>query len=43
MGIQREFNCRYMSEQNGIAERKNWSIVEAAREMPEEKRMPKIY
>ena len=43
MGIQREFNCRYMPEQNGMAERKNWSIVEAAWEMLEEKSLPKFY
>ena len=29
MGIQREFSCRYTPEQNGVAERKNRSVVEA--------------
>jgi hypothetical protein len=43
MGIRREFNCRYTPEQNGVAEWKNRSIVEAARAMLEEKIMPKFY
>jgi transposase InsO family protein len=43
MGIRREFSCRYTPEQNGVAERKNRSIVEAARAMLEEKSMPKSY
>jgi hypothetical protein len=43
MGIRREFSCRYTPEQNGMAERKNRSIVEAARAMLEEKSMPKFY
>ena len=43
MGIRREFSCRYTPEQNGIAERKNRSVVEVAREMREEKSMPKFY
>ena len=43
MGIQREFSCRYTSEQNGVAERKNRAIVEAARAMLEEKSLPKFY
>ena len=37
MGIQREFSCRYAPEQNGVAERKNRSIVEAAWEMLEDR------
>jgi transposase InsO family protein len=43
MGIRREFSCRYTPKQNGMAERKNRSIVEAARTMLEEKSMPKFY
>ena len=43
MGIRREFSCRYTSEKNGVAERKNRSIVEAARAMLEEKSLPKFY
>jgi hypothetical protein len=43
MGIRCEFSCRYTPEQNGVAERKNWSIVEAARAMLEEKSLPKFY
>jgi hypothetical protein len=43
MGIRREFSCRYMPEQNGVAERKNRSIIEAAQAMLEEKSMPKFY
>ena len=42
-GFRREFNCRYTSEQNGVAERKNQSIIDAARAMLEEKSMPKFY
>ena len=43
MGIRREFSCRYTPEQNGVAESKIWSVVEAAREMLEEKSLPKFY
>jgi transposase InsO family protein len=43
MGIRREFSCRYMPEENGVAERKNRSIVEAAWAMLEEKSLPKFY
>ena len=43
MGIQCEFSCRYTPEQNGVAERKNRSVVEEAREMLEEKSLPKFY
>jgi hypothetical protein len=43
MGIRREFSCRYTPEQNGVAEQKNRSIVEAARAMLEKKSMPKFY
>jgi hypothetical protein len=38
-----EFSCRYTPEQNGVAERKNGSIIEAARAMLEEKSMPEFY
>ena len=43
MGIRRELSCRYTPEKNGMAERKNRSIVEAARTMLEEKSLPKFY
>jgi hypothetical protein len=43
MEIWRELSCRYKPKQNGVAERKNRSIVEAARAMLEEKSMPKFY
>ena len=43
MGIWREFSCRYMPEQNGVAERKNRSVVETARAMLEEKSLRKFY
>ena len=39
MGIRREFNCTYTAEQNNIVERKNRSVVEAARAILEEKSM----
>ena len=43
MGIRREFSCRYTPEHNGVAERKNCSVVEAAWAMLEEKSLPKFY
>ena len=43
MGIRREFSCRYTLEQNGVAQRKNQSIVDAAWAMLEEKSLPKFY
>ena len=43
MGVRREFSCRYTPEKNGVAERKNRSIVEAAQAMLEEKILPKFY
>ena len=32
-GIRREFSCRYTPQQNGVAERKNRTILEMARTM----------
>ena len=43
MGTRREFSCRYTPEQNDVAERKKWSVVEAAQAMLEEKSVPKFY
>ena len=43
MRTRREFSCRYTPEQNGVVERNNWSIVEAAWAMLEEKILPKFY
>ena len=43
MGIRREFSCTYTLEQNIVAERKNWSVVEVAQAMLEEKGLPKFY
>ena len=42
-GIRHEFSCRYTPKQNGVTERKNLTIVEMARAMLEEKKMPKIF
>ena len=42
-GIRSEFSCRYTPERNGVAESKNRSVREAAREMLEEKSLPKFY
>ncbi|MCO5604741.1 hypothetical protein L7F22_058911 [Adiantum nelumboides] len=43
-GIQRQFtSCRYTSQQNGVAERKNRHIVENARALMDEKNMPHCY
>ena len=41
-GILREFSCRYTPEQNGVAERKNQTIEEAAQAMLEEKHLLKF-
>ncbi|MCO5565166.1 hypothetical protein L7F22_018839 [Adiantum nelumboides] len=42
-GIQRQFSCRYTPQQNGVAERKNTHIAEAARALMSEKKMPPCY
>ena len=42
-GIRREFSCCHTPQQNGVAERKNWHIVEVARAMMNEKNLPKWY
>ena len=42
-GIHNKSSCKYIPQQNGVAERKNQSIVEAARKMLEEKHLPKQY
>ena len=39
-GIHREYSCGYTLQQNGVAERKNRTIVEAACTMLEEKNFP---
>ena len=41
--IPREFSFRFTPEKNDVAERKNRLVVEAAREMLEEKSMFKLY
>ena len=43
MGIRHEFSCRYTPEQNGVAKRKIWLVVEVARAILEEKSLPKFY
>jgi hypothetical protein len=43
MGIRREFSCSYTPKQDGVAEQKNRSILEAARAMLEQKSMSKSY
>ena len=40
-GIRREFTCWHTPQQNGVAERKNWHILEVARAMMNEKHRPK--
>ena len=42
-GIKRKFTCRYMPQQNGIAERKNRQIAEVARCMLNEMKLPLHY
>ena len=43
IGIKREFNYMYTPEQNGVAGRKNQSIIDAARAMHKEKNMLEFY
>jgi hypothetical protein len=42
-GIQRQFTCKYILQQNGVAERKNRHIAEAARALMADKSMPHHY
>ena len=42
-GVKRQFTCRYTSQQNGVAERKNRHIAEIARALMSEKEMPQYY
>ena len=42
-GIRREFNCRHMPQQNGVAECKNRHILEVTQCMMNEKHMSKSY
>jgi transposase InsO family protein len=42
-GIQRQFTCRYTSQQNGVAEKKNRHIAEVARALMANKSMPHHY
>ena len=42
MGIQREFSCRYTPEQNDVTERKNRSVVEAARVVETRPCIPRV-
>ncbi len=42
-GIQKQFTCRYTSQQIGITERKNRHIIEVARALMANKSMPHHY
>jgi hypothetical protein len=42
-GIKHEFSALYIPQQNGIIERKNRTIIEAARTMPDEYKTPDIF
>ncbi|MCO5559842.1 hypothetical protein L7F22_013446 [Adiantum nelumboides] len=42
-GIQRQFTCRYTSQQNGVAKQKNRHIAEVARALMSEKNVPHCY
>ena len=42
MGIRRKFNYRDKQEKNGMAERNNWSVVEAPLAMLEEINHPQV-
>ena len=39
-GVRHQFTCRYTTQQNGVAERKNRHIVEIARAMLNEMNLP---
>jgi transposase InsO family protein len=43
IGLERQLTTRYTLEQNGLAERKNRSIVEMTRTMVNEKGLPLIF
>ena len=38
-GIKRQFTARYTPQQNGVVERKNWTIMDMARSMLKENRL----
>ena len=42
-GIRRQFTCRYTPQQNGVAERKNRTLVNIARALMTEKNKPLYY
>jgi transposase InsO family protein len=42
-GIRKQFTARYTPQQNGVAERKNRTIMEMARSMIKEKQLPNEY
>jgi len=42
-GIQRQFTCRYISQQNGVVEKKNKHIAEVAHALMADKSMPHHY
>ena len=42
-GIQKQFTARYTPQQNGVAERKNKTIMEMSRNMMEAKHFPNEY
>ena len=42
-GISHEFSATYTPQQNGVAERKNWTLIEVARMMLDEYEMPRHF
>jgi transposase InsO family protein len=42
-GIKRQFTARYTPQQNGVAERKNWTIMDMVRRMLKEKYLSNEY
>lgn len=42
-GIHKQFTARYTPQKNGVAERKNRTIMEMARSMLKEKHLPNDY
>ena len=42
-GIHHEFSAPYTPQQNGVAERKNWTLIEAARTMLDDSKLPVMF
>jgi transposase InsO family protein len=43
LGLEHQFSSPYVPQQNSVVERKNWTLVEMARTMLNEHRIPRRY